>query len=187
MHPGMRLILVVNLMVFALCALSAGCRKALDPGEQAAGKGKITQKLTLNVDGKNVDLSLEVMDVFLVKRGNAPEVFEIRGAGVMLVGEFPKGVRVDYGEHWDVLVGKTIALKAKGGERGDDKTAQLTLPGQSACSVVGGSFTVEKVLPEGGGQDGATPLQGKIEIKCKTDQGEKTLKGTFVVGAKTWG
>ncbi len=167
-----------------VCAvLTASCRKAQEPGEKEAGP--VVPKLALVVDSKTVELPLEVMDVFLVKRGDAPEAFEIRGNGVMLAGSFPSGVKVDYGEHWEVLVGKTIAISSKGGEHYNEKNSELTLPGQGALPVIGGSFVVEQVTGET--TEKGAPLKGTIQVKCKTSKGEQTFRGTFIVLAKTWG
>ena len=92
-------LLAVGLLVTASCAKRSGAR-----GGKATA-ANFEQKLVLDVDGKSVEIPLEKMDVNLVKRGNAPENFEIHGTGVVLVGNFPPGVRVDYGENWSVLVG----------------------------------------------------------------------------------
>lgn len=183
-------------LLLALGIMSAvGCQKAVDnsasPGRGGAngaapdGRGLKTGKLTLTVDGKAVEWTLEEMQILLVKRGNAPESYDIRGTGVNLVGEFPKGVKVDYNDNWSALLGKAIPILATAGVAGEESTSSLTLPDKGECRILGGSLTVEKLLGDGG--DGAELLQGKTEIKCQTPTGPKTFKGTFLVPARTYG
>src|SRR5262245_56427359 len=136
-----------------------GCSK------KSAKPAKLTpenfvQKLVLDVDGKSVEIPLEKMDVFLVKRGNSPETYEVHGTGVVLAGTFPAGVRVEYGENWATLVGKPIAVSPKGGDRADPSESHLTLPGGAALKVIGGTITFAEV---GEGYDAKTPLTGSVE------------------------
>jgi hypothetical protein len=172
--------------LFALaCLLGVGCGKPENaPPSPEEAVENFVQKLVLDVEGKSVEIPLEKMDVFLVKRGSGPEIFEIHGTGVVLVGTFPKDVRVDYGEHWEELVGKAITISPRGGDPREPSESQLTLPGKAPLKVLGGTFTVEKRRE---GFDAKTPLSGRIEIKCQTPQGEKTYKGTFAVKGTTWG
>ena len=169
--------------VVAVAALVvvAGCAKKKAAPAKAQS---IVPKLVLTVDGKPVEIPLEEMNVYLVKRGDGQETYDIHGTGVVLAGSFPPGVRVDYGEHWDVLVGKPVPISPRGGDRRDPEDSVLTLPGGTAWKVTGGTFTVTEV---GEADDGATAVKGTIEIKCQTPSGEKAVSGTFAVKGHTWG
>jgi hypothetical protein len=144
----------------------------------------VVQKLVLDVDGKPVEIALEKMDVNLVKRGNAPESFEIHGTGVVLVGTFPPGVKVDYGENWAALVNQAVSILPRGGDRREPEDSSLTLPGGTPWKVTGGSFTVTELVSD---DEDAMALKGRIEIKCETPTGERTLQGTIAVRGHTWG
>jgi hypothetical protein len=172
----------VNLIALGLL-LASGCEVATNASREETVKN-FAQKLVLQVDGQSVELPLEKLDVFLTEEEEYPEIFELLGPGVALVGEFPVGVRVDYGEHWDLLVGKAIPIAAKGGDPRAEKTSSITLPGKPAANVVGGTFTVEKF---DAGWDAKTPLTGRIELQLATPDGEKTIRGTFAVLGTTWG
>jgi len=174
---------LIALVAIGCLATAAGCAKRGARASKATPENFV-QKLVLDVDGKPVDLPLEKMDVNLVKRGNFPETYEIHGTGVVLVGEFPKGVNVGYGEDWNVLVGKAVPILPTGGSEGQKLESTLTLPGQPAYPVTGGSITVAEI---GEDIDAKTPLSGRIEIQCQTPQGEKTFRGTFAVNGTTWG
>jgi hypothetical protein len=163
--------------------LLAGCDVATSVSREETVKN-FAQKLVLQIDGQSVELPLEKLDVYLTEDEEYPEIFELLGLGVVLVGEFPAGVRVDYGEHWNVLVGKAIPIAAKGGDPREEKTSSITLPGKPAANVVGGTFTVEKFEE---GWDAKTPLTGRIELKLATPEGEKSVSGTFAVLGTTWG
>lgn len=173
----------VGACVAMLFLSASGCDVAIDAAREAAVK-EFVQKLVLTIDGTSVELPLEKLDVFLTEEEQYPEIFELHGGGVVLVGEFPAGVRVDYAENWRLLIGKTIPILPQGGVNRDEQLSSITLPGHAAANVVGGSFTVEKVSD---GWDAKTPLSGKIELKIATPEGEQVIRGTFAVLGTTWG
>lgn len=174
---------VVNLCA-GLCLLAAlwGCGGSAESNADAMAN--FEQKLELTLDGQPVVIALEGMDIYLTEDDKYNERFEIAGEGVMLAGEFPSSVRVDYGDHWDKLVGALITISPKGGEHYREKNSGITLPGLGTVQVTGGQFRVEKFY-EGDGSN--TPLTGLIEIKIQTPTGEKTLTGKFSVMGSTWG
>lgn len=178
----------MNLRPLPWLLLLASCG---DGSEADAAKARAAAKkewaLTLKVDGADVRVPLEVMNVLLIKRGDDPEIFEILGPGVALVGEFPAGVKVDYEEKWSNLFGKTVELKTTGGDPREPKNAVLTLPGKPELKVLGGSFVAEKFTGKWDGSEGDKTLRGRIRIRVQIDGGEKTLEGTFAVNAVTWG
>ncbi len=75
--------------------LLAGCSEG-DPEEGPSEAARASWALTVKVDGADVKLPLEGMDVFLVEdEKKYPEIFEITGPSVALVGEFPLAAHVE--------------------------------------------------------------------------------------------
>ena len=167
---------IVLVALFAAILLPAGC-----------GDGR-PDALTLDIDGKQVELPLERMDVYIVDpdyENEYPESFEILGPGVVLVGRFPMTTRVGYSEEFGNLSGKPIAIAKETVEAREPKRSSLVLPGGVPALVEGGSFTVSKV---GSGRDAKTPLGGTVTLKLRTaGGGERTVNGTFKVNGTTWG
>src|SRR5262249_57399828 len=97
-----------------LCA--AGCGMS---DEAAAAKdresSKATWALVLKVSGADVRIPLKAMNVLLFKdeeyAKQNPSVFQIEGDGVQLIGEIAAADNVDYGEHWEPLISKPLAIK----------------------------------------------------------------------------
>lgn len=165
----------------AVLVASAGCSRGAGPTSRPVWE------LKLMTDHGEIRIPLEVMDVFVTDRDDLNEKFEIRGTGVTLVGEFPLDLRVGYGEKWEVLLGKTIQLKAHGGEPGAEKESTLALPGGNPMRVTGGSFVAEKQSGKYTGEGGDVTLSGRISIQVEDETGPKTLNGTFSVHSVTWG
>jgi hypothetical protein len=171
----------------AAAALLAGCSEGSPEGGPSP-EVKASWALTLKVDGNPVKVPLEILHVYLVEdEKQYPEIFEIQGPGVALVGEFPMDVHVDYGEEWKRLFGKTVAIAPRGGDPRDPKESHLTLPGGEPLKVLGGSFTAEKLTGKWAGSKGDRTLHGRITLRVAAPGGEKTLEGTFAVLAVTWG
>jgi hypothetical protein len=173
-----------RLRVFGCFAvlLLAGC--AASESDVRSRVEDFEQNLLIDFDGTKVPIPLDAMDVWLSRRGVRPEPFEIHGDGISIVGTFDPGIRIGYEENWQVLVGNTVTLAARGGNPRYDKPSILTVPGIGQFRVLGGNFTVEKVGP---GYDGQTPLTGRIELEIRAATGRKSLIGTFAVLAMTWG
>jgi hypothetical protein len=93
-------------------------------------------------------------------------------------------VKVTHDQKWQVLLHKPIALLPSVVVHKREQHSRLMLPGYATWPVLGGSFTVEKV---GHGFNLKTPLNGTIEIRCETRDGEKTYRGTFAVLGATYG
>ena len=139
-------------------------------------------RLVFQVDGSEVELPVEVMDVYLVEdQDEYPETFQIRGDGLLLVGTFPNDLHVGYGEHWEQMVGRVINIVAEEDVRARPETSVITLPDAAEASVAGGQFIVEKLNES---PRGDSLLSGKITLQVA--QG-KALEGTFTMIAKTWG
>ena len=143
--------------------------------------------LTLEIDGKSVELKLDKMDIFLVdpdRQSEFAESFEILGPEVVLCGQFPMTARVGYGEKYKALKGTTVTISKGNTDVNEPKRSSLVLPGAGQTLVEGGSFVVDKIEQ---GEDARTPLSGTVQLRLKTEAGERTVKGTFKVKSTTWG
>lgn len=176
-------------VLVALCLLAlSGCAGGDDTATAAADreKSKANWKLVLEDGGSTTELPLERMDIYLTENDTYPELFELAGTGVTLVGEFPTSGRVDYEEAFENLIGKPITVMAQGGDPREPKTSTVTINGLNA-PVVGGTLTVEKVTGKWGGSEGNKTIHGKVELKIPGASGERTVTGRFAVHAVTWG
>jgi hypothetical protein len=138
-----------QLIVAAILLGAAGCGVS---DELAAAKdresAKATWAMVLRVDGADVRIPLEVMNVLLFKdeeyAKEHPSVFEIKGGGVHLIGEIAAADNVDYGEHWERLIDKTLTIKASGEFHRDAVESKIAIPGTADIAVTGGTMFVEK-------------------------------------------
>lgn len=173
----------------ALTLLLASC---MDSEEETARKdreeSKKTWAIVVKVDGADVRLPLQMMNVLLYKddeyAGKHPSPVHIEGEGVNLYAEIAPADNVGYGEKWENLIGKTITIKPAGQYHREDVESKLTLPGKDPIAVTGGSMTVEKFTGKWSGSEGNKTLSGKIKL---TLYDGRTLEGTFAVHAVTWG
>lgn len=170
-----------------LCA--AGCGMS---DEAAAAKAressKATWALVLQVGGADVKIPVKAMNVLLFKdeeyAKQNPSVFQIEGDGVQLIGEIAAADNVDYGEHWERLINKTLTIKAAGEFHRDAVDSRITLPGGPEVAVTGGTMFIEKFAGQWSGSEGDKTLSGKISLHLSDG---RTLEGTFAVHAVTWG
>ena len=176
-----------------MAALSLLCAAGCGASEEVAAtkdreSSKATWALVLRVDGTDVSIPLKVMNVLLFKdeeyAKQNPSVFEIEGSGVHLIGEIAAADNVDYGEHWERLINKTLTIKASGQFHRDHVDSKIALPGTPEIAVTGGTMFVEKYTGKWSGSEGNKTLSGKITMLL--DDG-RTLEGTFAVHAVTWG
>jgi hypothetical protein len=176
-------------LIVAVSLLAAGCAGApVDDGTQAAAdRARVQPTWTLALEGSE-PLPLERMDVFLVEdeEDGAPEIFEIHGPDVALVGTFPGDLRVGYDEDFQRLVGRSIALQPSGGDPREPRNAWVRLGG-APFPVVGGTFTIEKVTGRWSGSHGDKTCHGTIELEVQGAGGVQTLRGRFAVHGVTWG
>ena len=179
----MRACLAFALMVLALTACSRGGEV-----EQAArdrSNARVAWKLVLDHGGSTYEIPIERMDIYLTE-DEYPEIFEIRGDGVTLVGELPAGVRVDYDEAFERLIDREVTIQANGGDPRQPKTSTVTIDG-IVTPVSTGSFTVKQLTGKWGSSDGDRTLHGDIELRLPGLDGERTLRGRFAAHAVTWG
>jgi hypothetical protein len=176
-----------------MLALSLLCASGCGMSEEAAAakdreSSKATWALVLGVDGADVKIPLKSMNVLLFKdeeyAKQNPSVFQIEGNGVQLIGEIAAADNVDYGEHWERLINKTLTIKASGEFHRDPVDSKIVLPGTPEIAVTGGTMFVERYTGKWSGSDGNKTLSGKITLQLSDG---RTLEGTFAVHAVTWG
>lgn len=165
------------------CAGGAGDAKTAEAAREKAKAGWV---LELEGAGEGGALALERMDIYLSDEASDPERFVIEGDGVVLVGLVPAALRVGYGEEFDRLVGRTLAIDPSGGDPSEPQASTVTVGG-IACPVAGGGFTVEKVTGRWAGSEGDRTLHGTIELRVLEPGGERAVRGRLAVHAVTWG
>ena len=178
---------VVSLLAVMVLVGCVGKDEAGRSGDAATP----TSELRLTVGQEEVSLPLEMMDIFLVEDLAYAETFAMRGPGVLLVGEFPLDIHVDYEANLEALAGREIMLQSSGGKRGSQygqpQASTLTLPGRAPLAVVGGSFVVDETTGPREGVKGDGTLSGRIAIQVQDASGVTTLQGHFSVPVTTWG
>ncbi len=183
MHTIKAKLMVATWLLGALSV--AGCSSSGDGSKRSVDK--TSWKLVYTHDGVEVELPLEQMRIYLVEEENEyPEVFELDGSGVALVGTFPMNCHVGYEENYAVLTGKTIPIEASGGAM-DDKMSYLQMPDGTKAFVVDGSFTPEKIEGSIDGMDGDRTLSGTFTLRVRTALGEEVVAGRFAVLCFTLG
>lgn len=179
----------MNRWTAALALLLASCGGSEEETmTKDLAASKATWALQLRVDGADVRIPLEVMNVLLFKdeeyAKEHPSVFEIQGEGVSLIGEIPPANDVGYGENWERLFGATLTVKPSGDFHHDPVTSRITLPGKTELKVTGGSLQPSGFKGKWSGSKGNKTLSGKITLRLEDG---KTIEGTFSVHAVTWG
>lgn len=177
--------------MLAVAVFGAGCGGAGGggaSGEAAAARDREQAKAgwLLKLEGFPSALALSRMDVFLTEDETAPEVFDIRGPGVRLVGMIPAEMQVGYGEAFDRLVGRSLAIDANGGDPSEPGVSSVTVDGVT-YPVAGGTFTIEKLSGKGDGSEGDRTLHGTVELRLLGAEGDRTVRGTMSVHVVTWG
>lgn len=180
-----RAVLVPLCVVVALAGCGAGGADEATVARDRA-KAQATWRLTLEDGGAKQELPLERMDVFLTEDEAEPEIVEIRGDGVVLVGAIPAAHALGYGEAYDRVVGKSIPLTSYGGDPSEPKYSSVTLGGLAA-PVAGGSIRVEKVTGKWNGSEGDKTLHGTVELRVPGTDGERVVRGRIAVHIVTWG
>jgi hypothetical protein len=173
-----------SLVALAGCGGSIGGTDATVIANDRA-KSMVDWKLVLEDGGTTSEMPIDRMDIYLTEDGY-PEIYEMHGPGVMLVGEFPRDARVDYEEKFENLLGKTIQILPNGGDPGEPKNSSVILSGMGA-PVTGGTIQVEKITGKWQGSQGNKTLWGTIEVRIPGANGDRTVRGKFATHAVTWG
>ena len=109
-----------------------GCSGGGEAEQAARDRAKAIEawKLVLEDGGSIHEIPIERMDIYLTEDESSPEIYEIHGDGVTLVGEFPAGVHVDYQEAFENLIDRVLILAGPTGDLATDLTAK---PIQEGC------------------------------------------------------
>jgi hypothetical protein len=171
----------------AVAVMLPGCGGGSDEATAARDreKAKAEWKLTLDDAGATSEMPIERMDIYLTEEGY-PELYELHGEGVMIVGEFPVDLRVGYDEEFEKLIGRPVTIQPNGGDPREPKNSSVMLRGMGA-PVVGGTLTVEKVTGKWAGSEGDKTIRGTIEVRIPGADGDRTVSGRFAAHAVTWG
>jgi hypothetical protein len=162
--------------------------------EEEANKAHATARagwcFMLKIDGADVRIPLSEMNILLFKdedyAKDHPSPFQIKGQGVLLIGEVPPDASPGYSEKIEKMVGKTLPIRASGEFHHEGTIeSKLTLPGQGEIGIVSGELTGEKMTGKwSGSENGDKTLSGKVKLVL---QDGRTIEGTFSVHAITWG
>ena len=171
-----------------LALLLSACHSEEESAAKDRAESKKSWALVLKVDGADVRLPLEMMNVLLFKSdeyaATNPSPVHLEGEGVSLYAEIAPADYVGYGEDWKKLIGQTITVKPSGRYHREDVESRITLPGKEPIAVTGGTLQVEKFTGKWSGSEGNKTLSGRIQL---TLYDGRTLEGTFAVHAVTWG
>ena len=172
---------------FLLCGiLSALTIPACGGGENKAAAPD-EWRMVLNHKLETLTIPLDAMNVFLVEDESYPEYFAIEGERTALVGQFPAGLGVGYGEDWKALFGKTIVISPHGGDPADPQDSFVEMPDGVRARVSGGTIVFEKLTGKTAGVDGDLTLSGRVMLIVQTAAGVENLTGTIAVHCVTWG
>ncbi len=161
----------------------AGCGDGL-PGALSTSR---TWELVVDIDGTQVKIPLDVMNVYLVEDVAYPETFEILGDGVSLVGKFPIDLHVGYEEDWQKLIDHEITISDSYEGYREIRSSTIILPGREPMTVLGGTLVFDSVTGKYAGRDGDITLAGEVTLRVKTPSGQVDLKGTIAVHGVSWG
>jgi hypothetical protein len=168
---------------FGLLA-AVGCSSGEEGPESSS---KEAWRLVFTYNGSDVMLPLQGMDVYLVEdEEEYPEVYEINGPGVTMVGVLPMDSHVGYDENWPILFGKSIVVHPRGGAF-EEKESFIQLPDGTRARILGGSLVPEKVSGKYSGSEGDVTLSGTFTLRVMTSAGQEEISGRFAVHCVTWG
>ncbi|HSG30243.1 MAG TPA: hypothetical protein VLB82_01730 [Thermodesulfobacteriota bacterium] len=176
-YPLLFTTFIINLL-FSACSSGDSGKPNRDPSQW---------KITLDIDGEEVILPLKVMDVYLVEDENYPESYYIKGNGVSLLGNFPDGVHVGYGEKWDKLFDEIIQISEEGVDPYNTRASQISLPGNPDLLITDGYIVFSKLTGKYSGSSGDLTIHGTISLTVDSSGGEQTYEGTISVQCVSWG
>jgi hypothetical protein len=135
----------------------------------------IMSVLRLQVDGKEVPMTIERFYYFSVKRGRTkfPDYFLIQGRGLGIFGK----TWVGFEEQWDELLNKPLEITPED-PKGEEGDSHIRLTDKGDFQVVKGKLTVKEVV---GKTEGDPFLRGDIELELKNKNVKQPLivRGTF--------
>ena len=162
--------------------------------EESANKAHAAARATwcfvLKIDGADVRIPLSEMNILLYKDEDYakehPSPFQIKGDGVLVMGEIPPDASPGYGEKIENMVGKTLPIKSVVEFHHEGTLeSKITLPGKPEIGIVGGTLIGEKMTGKwSGSENGDKTLHGKVKLTLRDG---RTIEGIFSVHAITWG
>ena len=177
--------------ILAFGLVLAGC---MGSEEEEANKAHASAKagwcLVFQIDGADVRIPLSEMNILLFKDDEYAKAhaspFQIKGEGVLLMGEVPPEASPGYDEKIENLVGKPLPIKPSGDFHHEGTLeSKITLPGKPEIGIISGSLLGEKKTGKwSGSQNGDKTLHGKVKLTLRDG---RTIEGTFSVHAITWG
>jgi len=178
-----------RLSILALCLASCGGSEE-EEANKAHAAAKATWCFVLKVDGADVRIPISEMNILLYKdeeyARQHPSPFQIKGEGVLLIGEIPPDASPGYDEKIENLVGKTLPIKSTGEYHHEGTIeSKITLPGKPEIGILSGSLIGEKKTGKwAGSENGDKTLHGKVKLTLSDG---RTIEGTFSVHAIIWG
>jgi len=174
-----------------LALLIAGCGGS---EEEQANKdhaaARATWSFVFKIDGADVRIPLSEMNILLFKDEDYakehPSPLQIKGEGVLLMGEVPPEASPGYSEKIEKLVGKTLPIRTSGDFHHEGTLeSKITLPGKPEIGIISGELIGEKVTGKWSGSvNGDKTLHGKVKLMLRDG---RVIEGTFSVHAITWG
>ena len=162
--------------------------------EEQANKDHAAARATwcfvFQIDGADVRIPLSEMNILLFKDDDYakehPSPFQIKGDGVLLMGEVPPEASPGYGEKIENMVGKTLPIRSSGDFHHEGTLeSKITLPGKPEIGILSGTLIGEKMTGKWSGSvSGDKTLHGKVKLTLRDG---RTIEGTFAVHAVTWG
>jgi len=177
MRAGMKRSIPKAGMLCGLVALAIGCGK---PGSQGGKRYEDYPvfdeggTMSLTMDGQPYTINLADIQ-FANTDGDYPDYIEAIGGATRLMFECKKDFNVDFDS--DAIYDPILNAPLPIGNLGiDGEELTLGLPELGAFTVSGGSLTLLKYQI---GRDGRHWWDGTISLTIESDQGQKTLPGSF--------
>jgi hypothetical protein len=174
-----------------LLTLLASCGGSEEEeANKAHAAARATWCFVFKIDGADVRIPLSEMNILLFKDEDYakehPSPFQVKGEGVMLIGEVPPVASPGYDEKIEKLVGHALPIKATGDFHHEGTIeSKITLPGKPEIGIVSGELIGEKKTGKwSGSENGDKTLHGKVKLTLRDG---RTIEGTFSVHAITWG
>lgn len=178
---------VLAALATAGCGAVSGDDAAL--AASARERSKAEWKLVVDWAGARHEMPVERMDIYVDdgdEEEEVPEIYEMVGEQMTLVGQFPRGIAVGYDEAFERLIGQAVPVFPSGGDPREPKQSFVTLGGRRV-PVLGGTIRVERTGGRWSGTEGDKTVWGTIELRIPDAAGETTIRGRFAANAVTWG
>ena len=158
----------------SLMVLAAGCTKPGGKKHEDHPAFNEGGKMTLVMDGQPYEVNLSDIQ-FVNADGDYPDYVDVNGNKTRLMFECRKDFDIDFDS--DAAYAPIVNAALPLGNLGlDDEELTLQLPGLGEFTATSGSLTLHKFRI---GRDGRDWWDGQLTLAIDSDQGPKTLTGTF--------